>query len=453
MKSPIIEASTTVSLTNVSPVISPIADQTIKEGEIFSIQASATDPDGTSGDIRFSLGSNLPGVFIHPVTGIISWNSSEFDGGTVLSVVVVATDGGVPPAVANEPFTITIADENSVPVISQVGPQSLQSTGLLIVDVDAVDGDSPTQQITFELTDAPAGAGINPSNGVVTWTPAPAQAGASHVFTVKAKDSGTPQKAALMSFAVNVVTPADRAPVFTGVPVVLWVKGTTYSLNVHASDPDGDPITLATNLTTTAGATFADQGGGTGQLAWNTTAANVGTYQVPVAATANGATTHATVSIRVEQDELYWNWAKESFGVLASSFNLALLDMNADPDGDGRGNIHEMTFLTNPVVQDTAPLSMTMEQEGPFSILNFKMHRRVGSERYVQLGLAGSTNMLGAWEPIPPTEWFAAVDVDGDDDSRPESESVEFQLYEYHPGGLPKGHFYRVQSSVLPGTP
>ena len=112
-----------------------------------------------------------------------------------------------------------------------------------------------------------------------------------------------------------------------------------------------------------------------------------------------------------------------------------------------------MTFLTNPVVKDTAPLSMSMEQEGPFSILHFKMHRRVGSARYVQLGLAGSSDMLGAWEPIPPTEWFAGVDMDGDDDSRPESESMEFQLYEYHPAGLPKGYFYRVQSTVLPGGP
>ena len=85
--------------------------------------------------------------------------------------------------------------------------------------------------------------------------------------------------------------------------------------------------------------------------------------------------------------------------------------------------------------------------------MHFKMHRRVGSERYVQLGLAGTSDLMAAWQSIPSTQWFAGVDIDGDDDRRPESESVDFELYEYHPGGLPKGYFYRVQSSVLPVQP
>ena len=418
-----------------------------------SAQASATDPDGTNGDIRFSLGSNLPGVYIHPVTGVISWNSSEIDGGTVLSVVVVATDGGVPPAVANEPFTITIADNNSVPVIAQVGPQSINLTGLLIVDVDAVDGDSPTQTITYALEESPTGMIINQTTGVLSWTPAANQAAASHVVTVSANDNGSPGKSGMMSFAVNVITPTDQAPRFTRVPVVLWVKGATYSLNVQATDSDNDPISLAANLTSTPGATFADQGSGAGSLGWNTASAAVGTYRVPVTATANGLTVSASVTIRLEKDELYWTWAKDAFGELGDNFDISLLDLQADPDGDGRENVHEMALLTNALVKDTVPLSMKMEKEGPFSILQFKMHRRVGSERYVQLGLAGSNNLMAAWQPIPPTEWFAGVDLDGNDDGRPETESVDFQLFEYHPGGLPKGHFYRVQSSMLPSAP
>lgn len=441
------EAGTAVGAINQPPVLSPIGNRSVNKGEIFTVQAAATDPDGTNGDIRYAIVTSQPGIVIHPVTGVIGWTTSETDGGKTVPVTVIATDGGVPSATAQTAFQISVIDVNRPPEISPVGPQTLEQGGVLIVDVDATDGDFPAQTLTFSLAEAPAGATIHPATGVIQWSPLPEQAGSSHLFTVTVTDNGTPAQSASTSFPVLVVSQADLPPVFTKVPVVLWLKGKTYSLTVAASDPDGDPVALSANLATVPGATFADQGGGNGRLDWASIAAEPGVYQVPVTATANGASGHATLRIQVAEDELYWSWVKETFGELPEGFDLALLGMDADPDGDGRENIHEMALLTNPLQPDSVPLAIRAQFMDPFSLINLGLHQRVGAEAYVNLGIERSGNLMDAWEPVPPADWSVFIDPDGDDDSLPHTREVDFRIFEYHPAGIPDKRFYRVKST------
>jgi len=451
VKTPVVEASTTVSRNNLPPVLADIPNQTINEGEIFTLRASATDPDGNNGDIRFSIGANKPGFTIDPVTGVIQWNTSEKDGGTTATVTVVARDGGVPAAVANRTFTVTVVDVNDPPVISRVAPQSLAVGGVLLVDVDATDSDFPVQNITFSLTSAPSGASINPQTGVITWSPVSGQGGRSHLFTVVATDDGTPARSAETSFAVTVTEEADNPPLFTAVPVVLWTKGHSYSLMVAATDPDGDTVTLSANLLAAAGSTFADLGAGSGRLNWNLQGVNSGVYEVPITATANGRAVNATVRIKVVDDNLYWNWVKDTFGTLGAGFDLSLLDMDADPDGDGISNLHEMAFLTNPKSQDRPKVEVSVQKDDPFSIVRLVTKRRAGSQAFVDLSPEMNANLLSAWQPVPPADWTTDINPRGDDDGRPETDTVEFLIYGYHPEGVPNKAFYRIQSKKRPG--
>jgi hypothetical protein len=315
------------------------------------------------------------------------------------------------------------------------------------VDADATDGDSPQQTLSFALADAPAGATINPASGVIQWQPGPADAGRNHLFTVTASDDGSPQRAASTSFLATVIAPADRAPLFTQVPVVLWLKGKSYSLSVAATDPEGDPIALTANTVAVAGAAFADAGNGTGSLSWNTTGATAGVFTVPVTATANGLTTHATVSIRVENDELYWQWARDAFGELPAGFDLALLGMDADPDGDHRGNVHEMALLTHPLVPDSPRVGIMTELFDPFALIRLNLHRRKGADQYVDFDLSSSADLNGPWQRADRADWSAFIDAAGDDDGRAETEGVDFELFELYPGGLPPHHFYRIETT------
>jgi hypothetical protein len=283
---------------------------------------------------------------------------------------------------------------------------------------------------------------------LIQWSPGASDGGRSHLFTVTATDSGSPTESASTSFTTTVNAPVDRAPVFTQVPVVLWLKGTSYSLSVSATDPDGDPVALSANTAALAGAAFAVNGGGNGTLTWNTTGATAGPFTVPVTATANGLSTNATVRIRVENDELYWQWASELFGPLPADFDLALLAMGADPDGDLRGNIHEMALLTHPLKQDAAPVGIQVTRNDPFATIRLNIHRRKGSEQYLNFDLASSPNLNGPWQRADRLDWSAFTDAAGDDDSRPETEEVDFELFKFYPSGVPCGYFYRIETTL-----
>ena len=446
-KEPVAEATTQVALLNQAPVIAAIENATVNEGESFTLQATATDPDGTSSAIRFSLTSDRAGVVIDPLTGILRWSTSEADGGAVAHVVVTATDAGLPAGVSSQSFSITVNEVNLAPTLTQVGPQTIAADGLLIIDLEAADGDLPAQTIRFALTEAPAGATIDAASGVIQWAPTSSQYGKSHGFLVTATDDGVPVRSASMNFSVTVLPSADRPPVFNKVPVVLWLKGKSYSLTVSATDPDGDPISLTANTTAAAGAVFNDLRNGNGTLSWNTTSADVGTYDVPVTATAGERSTQATVRIKVANDELYWQWAKDIFGDLPAGFDLSLMSMDADPDGDGRANLHEMAFLTNPLAMDSVPLKLDLLLSEPFSVTRLNLHRRVGADRYVEFDLGSSENLADSWQRVSRWDWDARIDGKGDDDGRTETEEMDFYLYEFYPAGIPARKFYRVEST------
>jgi hypothetical protein len=250
-----------------------------------------------------------------------------------------------------------------------------------------------------------------------------------------------------MSFLATVLQTADYPPVFTQVPVVLWLKGKTYTLSVSASDPDGDPISLTANTSATAGAVFSDTGNGHGTLLWNTSAAGIATYNVPVTATAKGLSASATLRIKVENDELYWQWAKDTFGDLPDGYDLSLMNMDADPDGDSRSNLHEMAFLTNPLAADRVPLKLDVNISDPFAVVHLNMRRRAGSVQYVDLDIASSGNLNGPWQKASRLDWSAFADLAGDDDKRPETEAIDFYLYELYPAQVPARKFYRVEAT------
>jgi hypothetical protein len=447
IKPAVAEGSTQVTVENAAPVIEVIEDSTVNEGDVFTLKVVASDPDGPSSSIRFSIESDRSGVVIDSVTGIIRWNTGEADGGTVAHVTVVATDSGFPVADDTMDFTITVNDVNSSPILTQVNPQTLASNGVLIVDTDATDGDSPTQSLTYSLSEFPEGATIDSNSGVIRWAPDGSQASHNHLFTVTATDNGSPQRSSNMSFSVTVLNPPDQAPVFNQVPVVLWLKGKTYSLTVSASDPDGDAISLTANTSSAAGAVFDDKGDGSGSLSWNTSGADTTSYQIPVTAMANGATTYATLRIKVEKDELYWQWAKDAFGDLPPDYDFSRMNLDADPDGDGRSNAHEMAFLTDPSSADTVPIKINVSFEDPFGYVRLSMHRRVGSDAYMDFDIASSENLSGPWQRTSRLDWSAFADQAGDDDGRKETEAIDFDLFELYPSGVPARKFYRIEAT------
>jgi uncharacterized repeat protein (TIGR03803 family) len=84
--------------------------------------------------------------------------------------------------------SITVSPVVDTPVLAPIGNKSVVKSTTLTFTATATDGDKG-QTLKFSLVNAPAGATINATNGVFTWTPATA---GNYSFKVRVTDNGSP---------------------------------------------------------------------------------------------------------------------------------------------------------------------------------------------------------------------------------------------------------------------
>ena len=115
--------SITVTETNSPPALAPIAAQSVNEGTLLTVNASATDADGPAETLAYSLMTAPQGATIGATTGVFSWTPGEGDGPGTHPVTIRVTDGI--GATADTSFTITVTESNSPPVLAAIGAQSV----------------------------------------------------------------------------------------------------------------------------------------------------------------------------------------------------------------------------------------------------------------------------------------------------------------------------------------
>ncbi|HEX4264762.1 MAG TPA: LamG-like jellyroll fold domain-containing protein [Verrucomicrobiae bacterium] len=127
--------------------------------------------------------------------GIIRWTSTEQQGPGVYIITTVATDNGAPPASATNSFRVTVNEVNVPPVfIATPLDQTNSALATLTVNDGATDSDIPPNPLSYALLNPPAGATVD-ANGVITWTPTPAQAPGIYTITNVVSDTN--------QFAIN----------------------------------------------------------------------------------------------------------------------------------------------------------------------------------------------------------------------------------------------------------
>ena len=148
-----------------------------------------------------------------------------------------------------------VVPTNSAPVfIGNPATQTINPLAALVVTNAATDADVPAQTLTYTLLNPPVGAVINPTNGLITWTPSLAQAGTSNSITTVVTDSGTPNLSATNSFAVLV----NPIPVISSVTYIS--SGTTNGFLVKWYAPTNDQFKVqwTTNLAPVNWQTFSN---------------------------------------------------------------------------------------------------------------------------------------------------------------------------------------------------
>ncbi len=450
------DASTAVTMQNIPPTLAVIPDQTVNEGDTLVVNPVADDPDGRKDLLQFAFTSAVPpGFTMNGQTGQIRWITGEADGGRTVAVNVAVTDSGTPAQSATRSFVIRVIEVNSAPTLADVPPQRVSPGSILSVQLHADDSDLPAQTLTYRFTSAPpAGMTINGATGLITWQTGPGDADRVLLVSVAATDSGTPPAEAQMSFPVTVEPLfVDRPPLFAATAGQIWLAGSTHTLAVNASDPDGDSVKLTLNTAgLPGGVTFAStEGTGLGQITWNTTGVAPGIYSLPVTATSRTLQATYSPAVKIVPNNPYWRWAAGALGGLS---DFAKSDPLSDPDGDGNTNLFEWALLTNPLVSDTLPLQIS--REGPYEggwigvVLDF--HRRKGSNQYVTFRPQISS-LLQGWQDIPSPDWDVFLDPFGDRDGNAESEEVLIRIWlnSSDPDNAMK--FFRVFWAKRPGGP
>jgi hypothetical protein len=123
--------------------------------------------------------------------GVITWPPSEAQGPGVYIITTVVTDNGIPPLSATNSFIVTVNEVNTPPFWPPNVPSqpsyTINDLSTLTVMNTATDTDIPPNPLTYQLS-GPTNALID-ANGVITWTPALAQAGTTNTFTTIVTDT------------------------------------------------------------------------------------------------------------------------------------------------------------------------------------------------------------------------------------------------------------------------
>lgn len=158
-------------------------------------------------------------------------------------------------------------------------------------DVDATDADLDT--LTFSLMVAPAGMTIDSSSGLISFTPT---AEGDFAVTVKVED---PLNAfATQSYSLSVAPAGNRPPVLGPVGNQSVSLGSTLTIDLKASDPNGDPLTfMASPLPLPAGANLM---AATGAFTFTPDEAQVGTVDLTFIASDGSLIDSEAITITVD---------------------------------------------------------------------------------------------------------------------------------------------------------
>jgi len=235
--------SVVVNEVNSPPVLRVPPNKAIHGLATLVVTNSATDPDLPSDTFTFTLVSAPDGVSLDPVSGVLTWTPTEAQLPSTNLITVRVIDDGSPPLEDTGSFTVVVNEENSAPVLTVPPNQTIYESATLVLTNTAVDPDVPANTLTYSLdSGSPAGAEINPTNGVLTWTPSTNQAPSTNILSVRVTDNGVPGLSDAKSFTIVVVS----RPVIEGIAAsgdtvtITWsaIQGFTYRVQFRSDQSD-----------------------------------------------------------------------------------------------------------------------------------------------------------------------------------------------------------------------
>ena len=186
----------------------------------------------------------------------------------------------------NQGIGVILNDDNNPPTLAIIADQTVNELDTLIITNSAADADT-NEVLTYSLDPgAPAGAIIDPTSGVFSWTPTEAQGPGAYTITVRVTDNGAPSASDSKTFVVS-VNEVNSQPRLAAIPNQIIHALSTLHFTATASDAD-IPTNLLTFHLGTGAPAEAVIVPNTGQFQWKATETEIGTNVITVLVTDNG---------------------------------------------------------------------------------------------------------------------------------------------------------------------
>jgi hypothetical protein len=231
-----------------APIFPAPAEQTVNEQTLLTVTNAAT-----AANVHAALSYSLVGAPTNMsinAGGVITWTPSQTQspGTNVITTVATANDPldmVNPQLSASNTFTVVVTEVNVAPVLPDIPTRNVHVLTLLTVTNTATEANIHATNLAYGLAGAPANMNID-SNGIITWTPTPAQSPSTNLITTvvtntDAFDSVSPHLTATNAFTV-IVNEANLTPTLPAIPpqsvneqALLIVTNTVASVAPHAT--------------------------------------------------------------------------------------------------------------------------------------------------------------------------------------------------------------------------
>ena len=288
--------NTAITVSNVdrAPVMTSPATVSVDENQPLTVNVSASDLDGDA--ISSLTASGLPSGAAFAAgsgntTGTLTWTPGYSQAGSY--TVTFAANNALS---GSSSTVITVNNVDRAPYVTAPPTAGVAVGNSLTLNITAGDLDGDTIG-SLTASGVPSGAtfaaGPGNTTGTLTWAPADSDIG-DHAVTFTATNG-------LTASATTTITVhgMNHPPVVTAPATLTEETLTPFTLNVTASDADGEAIASLTASPLPGDATFtAGAGNASGTMSWTPKSSDVGTYDVTFTAT-NSLTASATTSITI----------------------------------------------------------------------------------------------------------------------------------------------------------
>ena len=225
---------------NTAPVLTLPDPQVLDELTALNVSATANDSDRPTNTLTFELVSGPPGLTVAS-NGNIAWTPDESQGPSTNDVTLRVFDNGIPSLAVTQSFSVIVREVNTAPVFAPTTNLTVQPGTTVSVALLAIDQDLPANAVNYSLVSPPNGAGLNPTNGLFTWTPTGNQQVMTNLITAVATDDGVPALSSTNFFTITVLP----------LPVIQSITKGTNGFNLGWSSIPGTSYGLQfrTNLT------------------------------------------------------------------------------------------------------------------------------------------------------------------------------------------------------------